>query len=198
MCYLFLKRIWHWGDCFNSLKNSGVSKMTEKHRVSMVYDVFIRKEDVDTGSRMLFMVYREPKEFYSSSTNYCTGNPPHSLPMSLWPAKCRPLRLIAEWRHSGASIGQVSIMWNFVSAKVPRSFLLYFPRGHYQNLSIRVISVGRLLPFPTLKRSSLPSWNSSSHYSSLLVSTAHLSTPNQPLWRSVSVRVSKGAVKAIG
>lgn len=50
---------------FNSLKNSGISRMTEdKHRASTVYHVFIRK-DVETGSRVIFMVYGEPKELYS-------------------------------------------------------------------------------------------------------------------------------------
>lgn len=114
--------------------------------------------------------------------------PPQSLSRSLGPAKCRPLLVTAEQQHR-AFMGQVSIMWNFLSAKVPRSFPLYFPRGHCQNLSIEVISVGSLLSFPTLKRSFLPSWNSSSQYSSLLVSKLHPSTQDQPLWRSVSVSV---------
>lgn len=94
---------------------------------------------------MIFMVYGEPEELYSRSPNCCKRNPAHPFSISVWPAKCRSLRLIAGWQYSITSVKCQSFEISY-QPRYQGNFYSTSPGGHYWKLSIEV-NHGQTLSF---------------------------------------------------
>lgn len=120
MCHLFLKKIWRWGDYFNSFNISDISKMPEdKHRAHITYGSLGNKFSRWEVWWDLWCI-ENLRNSILAALIIAKGTPRPHLSINLQRAKCSHVQLIAEWQYSKASDGQVPITWNFISAKVPR------------------------------------------------------------------------------
>lgn len=93
----------------------------------MVYYVFTRKQDLETGSRMIYAMHGEPKELYSRSSNHRKGKPPTPFPRACDQHGAN-LRPAAEWPRGGASVVRCP-SFEILYQPVTRVISILLPQG---------------------------------------------------------------------